>query len=435
MEVTLNLPPKMVDLFTGEARYRIAFGGRGSAKTRSFASMTAVRALMFASDNRNGIVLCGREYMNSLDDSSMAEIKTAIRAEKWLYDSFDIGEKFIRTKCGKVSYKFAGLSRNVDSIKSKANILLLWVDEAEGVTESTWRKITPTVRELDSELWISYNPELETSATHKRFRANPPTGAKVVEINWQDNPFFPAVLEYERLEDLRNRPDDYDHVWNGAFKTSYEGAYFASHINKARQDKRIGVVAADPLMMTQAFWDIGGTGRHADACSIWIAQFVGAQIRVLDYYEAQGQPLAVHVQWLRDNGYSTAKCILPHDGVQGDKVYDVSYQSALTDAQFEVEIVKNQGKGAAMMRVEAVRRLFPSMWINEETCKHGIAALSAYHEKRDEARNVGLGPNHDWASHGADAFGLMAISFELPEQHNGGSIYGKSRGGGGWMGS
>ena len=435
MRVEVELPPKLIPVFTGAARYRGAHGGRGSAKTRSFAMMTAVKAYMAAQAGKSGIVLCAREFMNSLDESSMAEVKTAINSQPWLADKFDIGEKFIRTKCGRVQYKFVGLTRNVDSIKSKANILLFWVDEAENVTEASWRKITPTVREADSEIWVTWNPELESGATHKRFRANPPKDSKIIELNYQDNPFFPEVLEKERLEDLEKRPDDYDHVWGGDFKTSYEGSYFAKHITKARQDHRIGVVAADPLMTLRAFWDIGGTGKRADSTTIWIAQFIGSQIKVLDYYEAQGQPLATHVSWLRDNGYEKALCVLPHDGVQGDKVYSVSFESALQDAEFEVEVVKNQGTGAAMLRVEAVRRLFPNIWINEESCKSGLQALSAYHEKRDEARNIGLGPNHDWASHGADAFGLMCISFELPKKQYNGSFYGKSgsSGGAGWM--
>jgi phage terminase large subunit len=168
-------------------------------------------------------------------------------------------------------------------------------------------------------------------------------------------------------------------------------------------------------MATRAFFDIGGTGAKADAVAIWIAQFVGREIRVLDYYEAVGQPLATHVAWLRERGYAKANIWLPHDGSTQDKVFDVSYESALQDAGFTVEVVPNQGKGAAAARIEAARRLFPSCWFNEATTQAGIDALGWYHEKRDEARNVGLGPEHDWASHGADAFGLMCVVYETPK--------------------
>jgi phage terminase large subunit len=103
---------------------------------------------------------------------------------------------------------------------------------------------------------------------------------------------------------------------------------------------------------------------------------------------------------------------LPHDGATNDRVYDVSYESALTAAGFTVEIVTNQGRGAAMSRIEAVRRVFAQVWMDVSCEMDGLAALAAYHEKRDETRGIGLGPNHDWSSHGSDAFGLMAIYYE-----------------------
>jgi phage terminase large subunit len=164
-------------------------------------------------------------------------------------------------------------------------------------------------------------------------------------------------------------------------------------------------------MTTRAYWDIGGTGAKADACAIWIVQFVGKEIRNLNYYEAVGQPLATHIQWLTHNGYGPGKVqiILPHDGATNDKVHAVSYQSALRDAGFDVRVIPNMGAGAATQRIEAVRRLLPSMWFNEKTTEAGRDALGWYHEKRDEERGIGLGPNHDWSSHAADAFGLMAI--------------------------
>jgi phage terminase large subunit len=304
----------------------------------------------------------------------------------------------------------------VDSIKSKARVLLCWVDEAEPVTETAWQKLIPTIREDDSELWVTWNPESDTSPTHKRFRIAKADDMRIVEMNWQDNPWFPAVLERERQADLRDRPDSYPHIWDGDFVTVVEGAYFTAHLIAAKAANRISNVAADPLMTLRAFWDIGGTGAKADACSIWIAQFIGREIRVLDYYEAQGQPLATHVNWLREEGYGKALCVLPHDGETNDRVFDVSYESALRGAGFEVQVVPNQGKGAAKMRIEAARRLFPSIWFNETTTDAGRKALGWYHEKRDEDRKIGLGPEHDWSSHGADAFGLMCVAYEAPRE-------------------
>ncbi len=167
-------------------------------------------------------------------------------------------------------------------------------------------------------------------------------------------------------------------------------------------------------MSLRGFVDIGGTGAKADAFAMWIAQFIGKEIRVLDYYEAVGQPLSVHLEWMREQGYKPGKIDiwLPHDGKTHDRVYDVSYQSALEEAGYSVEVVDNQGKGAAMARIESARRTFPQVWFDETKCDGGLAALGWYHEKKDENRGIGLGPEHDWSSHGADAYGLMSIVYE-----------------------
>jgi phage terminase large subunit len=411
----IELPPKLVDVFDGEARYRVAYGGRGSGKTRTFAKMTAIRGYQWGATGQEGQILCAREYMNSLDESSLEEIKAAIRSEPFLNEYYEIGEKFIRSKDGRIKYTFSGLRHNLDSIKSKARILLCWVDEAEPVSDEAWRKLIPTIREEGSEIWVTWNPERKNSATHKRFRENPPEHTRGTEINWRDNPWFPSVLEQERVNDFTRRPDHYGHIWEGEFVTVVEGAYYAQPLATARKEGRIGKVAADPLMTYRAVWDIGGTGAKADACAIWIVQYVGREIRWLDYYEAQGQPLAAHVAWLRDKGYGRAMCILPHDGATNDRVHDVSYESALRAAGFEVQVIANQGTGAAMKRVEALRRLFPSCWFDADRCEAGLDALGWYHEKRDDERNIGLGPNHDWSSHCADAAGLVAVAYEMPQ--------------------
>ncbi|WP_029082891.1 PBSX family phage terminase large subunit [Bradyrhizobium sp. th.b2] len=410
------LPPKLVDVFTGEAMYRGAFGGRGSAKTRSFAKMAAVRAMMWATEGREGIILCGREFMNSLADSSLAEVKFAISSEPWLADFFDVGETYVRTKCRRISFVFAGLRHNLESIKSKAKILLLWVDEAEPVSNDAWDVTIPTVREEGAEIWITWNPDRKKSATHKRFRESPPEGSKIIELNWRDNPFFPAILNKTRLDDQKNRPDQYDWVWNGGFRTVVEGAYYAKGLLEAKEQGRIAFVPRDPLMQVRAYWDIGGTGAKADATAIWIAQFIGQQINVLDYYEAQGQPLSAHVAWLRDRKWDKALCVLPHDGAAGEKVFATSYESAIREAGFDVLVVPNQGAGAASARIETGRRLFPRIFFNGATTEPGRDALGWYHEKRsnDKERDIGLGPNHDWSSHGADAFGLMCIHYDQP---------------------
>ncbi|HEK2801299.1 TPA: phage terminase large subunit [Proteus mirabilis] len=217
--VDLPIPAKLVPVFAKEGvRYRGACGGRGSAKTRTFAMMSAVKAYQAAEQGISGVILCGREFMNSLEESSMEEVKQAIRSIPWLNDYFDIGEKYIRTKCKRVNYVFCGLRHNLDSIKSKARILLAWVDEAESVSDLAWKKLRPTVRESGSEIWVTWNPEKDGSATDKRFRKTPPKNSIIVEMNYNDNPWFPDVLEEERLDDLNSLEySDYAWIWEGAY--------------------------------------------------------------------------------------------------------------------------------------------------------------------------------------------------------------------------
>jgi len=251
-----------------------------------------------------------------------------------------------------------------------------------------------------------------------------------VRANWKDNPFFTDELELERKDTLRTDPDQYAHVWDGDYVSVIEGAYYAKALTAAREAGRIGRVEPDPLMSYHLFFDIGGTGAKADAVSIWVAQFIGKEIRALNYYEAVGQPLATHLAWMREQGYlpKQVQVWLPHDGSTHDKVYDVSYESAIQAAGYDVTVVPNQGRGAAKARVECGRRYFPSIWFNESTTGGGLDALGWYHEKKDDARGIGLGPNHDWSSHGADAFGLMCVAAEEIQQEMGQSIENPYRG-------
>lgn len=415
MSPAVQLPAKLAEVFEGPADVRGAYGGRGSGKTRTFAKLTAVRALMWDQMGREGVIVCGREHLNSLDDSSMAEVKLAIQSEPWLAREFDIGEKYIRTKSKRISYKFSGMEKKtVMSLKSKARILLLWADEAEPITDAAWDIVLPTLREEDSELWVTWNPMRKSSATDRRFRQTKDPRFKVVELNWRDNPWFPKILERQRLRWLENDPDSYDHVWEGAYATAVKGAYFTKQLSAMRREGRLCRVAADPLMTYRLFCDIGGTGRNSDAFSMWGAQFVGREVRVLDYYEQVGQDVGHHLGWMRDHGYlpNNTGIWLPHDGATKDKVYSVSYQSAFEAADYPVEVVPNQGHGAAVARINALRRIFPAIWMNDSTTQSGVEALGWYHEKWDDERDVGLGPEHDWASHGSDAAGLMAIVAE-----------------------
>ncbi len=212
-EAKVQLPRKLLPVFAGKARYRGAHGGRGSAKSFSFAKMLAIRGYQTPSR-----ILCCREYQNSIKESSQAEIVRAIDSEPWLKAGYDTGEGFIRGLNG-TEFIFRGLRHNYGSIKSMAGVNLCWVEEAETVSDESWRVLIPTIREPGSEIWLTWNPEREDSATRQRFILTQPTDSKIVEVNWRDNPWFPAELERERQDDLRYRPDQYEHVWEGACLT------------------------------------------------------------------------------------------------------------------------------------------------------------------------------------------------------------------------
>lgn len=398
------------------ARYKGAWGGRGAAKSHFFAG----KLIDDSQYEPSLLSVCIREVQKDLSQSSKRLIEQKLQdfglGEA---DGFKVFKDVIETP-GDGLIIFKGMQDyTADSIKSLEGFKRAWWEEAQGATAHTLNMLRPTLRADGSELWFSWNARRKTDAVDVMLRGPEiPTGAIVVQANWRDNPWFTKELEQERLDCLRMQPDQYDHIWEGGYITVSEGAYFAQDLALAKGQNRIGRVAFDPLMTVRLFFDIGGTGAKADACSIWPAQFIGREVRVRDYYEAVGQPLATHINWLRSKGYTPerAQIWLPHDGATQDKVYSVSYESALRAAGYNVTVVPNQGKGAASARIEAVRRMFSFIWFDEESTEGGRDALGWYHEKKDEQRNIGLGPEHDWSSHAADAFGLMCVAYEAPKK-------------------
>jgi phage terminase large subunit len=411
MKAEIELPPKLVNLFDGEARYRVAFGGRGSGKTRSFALMSSVYGYRWGMSGKQGQILCAREHLNSLDESSLEEVKSAIRSVEWLDAYYEIGEKYIRSRDGRVSYVFAGLRRNLDSIKSKARVILAWVDEAENVSESAWQKLIPTIREEESEIWVTYNPESKHSAVHQRFRVSPSGDVKVCEINWRDNPWFPDVLNQERMNDQKLRPDVYDHVWEGAFLIHVEGAYYTVEMREANAEGRIGSAPYDRSVGVVTAWDLG----VGDSTAIWFAQMVGPEVRLIDYYESSGVGLDHYVAVLNSRGYNYTDHILPHD---------VRVRE-LGTGKSRLETLDNLGVRpitiAAQLNVDdgiqAVRSLLGRSWFDEEKCERGIDCLRQYRRDYDENnKSFKARPLHDWSSHGADAMRYLAIGYRPMSQ-------------------
>lgn len=401
------------------SRYKGGWGGRGSGKSHFFAEKLVEDYMAEPGESGEGMrSVCIREVQKDLAQSSKALIESKLSQYRiGEADGFKVFRDVIETP-GDGLMIFKGMNDyTADSIKSLEGVKRGWWEEAQTATQHSLNLLRPTLRASGSELWFGWNPRRRTDPIDLMLRgAEKPTGAVIVKANWRDNPWFPPELEQERLDCLRMQPDQYDHIWEGGYVTVADGAYFAKGLSEAQLAGRIGRVPVDPLMTYRVFVDIGGTGARADAFTMWVAQFIGLEIRVLDYYEAVGQPLATHLAWLRSRGYTPdkSKIWLPHDGSQQDKVNDTSYERAFKAAEYEVVVVENQGKGAAKARIEAARRLFPSIWFNAETTEAGRDALGWYHEKKDEARGIGLGPDHDWSSHGADSFGLMCIVYEPP---------------------
>jgi phage terminase large subunit len=413
---TLSIPTAEVyEPLLQPSRYKGAWGGRGSGKSHFFGGMLIEDHLA----NPGLLSVCIREVQKTLADSSKRLLEAKLTDFKLgEADGFKVFKDVIETP-GDGIIIFQGMQdHTAESIKSLEGFKRAWWEEAQTASATSLNLLRPTIRAPGSELWFSWNARRKTDPVDVMLRGPElPTGAQVVKANWRDNPWFGAELEQERLDCLRTQPDQYDHIWEGGYITVAEGAYYAKHLAQARLDGRIGFVAPDPLMTIRLFVDIGGTGAKADAFTMWAAQFIGTEIRVLKYYEVVGQPLDAHLAWMRTNGYTPdrAQIWLPHDGASNDKVYNVSYESALRQAGYKVTVVPNQGKGAAKARIECARRLFPSIRFNETDCAGGLEALGWYHEKKDDVRNIGLGPEHDWSSHGADSFGLMCIAHEPPK--------------------
>jgi phage terminase large subunit len=393
----------------GPSRYKGAHGGRGSGKSHFFAGLMIEDSLA----ERGLRSVCIREVQKSLKESAKRLLEDKLADLKLgVADGFKVFKEVIETP-GDGVIAFQGMQdHTAESIKSLEGFRRAWVEEAQTLSSTSLALLRPTIRAPGSELWFSWNPRRKSDPVDVMLRGKElPTGAAIVRANWSDNPWFPAELEQERLDCLRADADQYPHIWQGEYATVLTGAYYARHLAEARSEGRITKVPRDPLLPVYAIWDIG----VRDATAIWVAQFVGFQIRVIDYYEALRQPLDAHVNWLRANKYANAECILPHDGAKADAYTAIRFEDHLRAAGFYVRTVPNQGAGAALKRVEAARRLFPAISFDAEKCDAGLSALGWYHEKYDEARNIGLGPDHDWSSHGADAFGLMCVAYEVPQ--------------------
>lgn len=393
------------------ARHYALFGGRGGAK-----SHTVAKKLLITGAERTLRVGCGREFQKNISESVKLLLDDQI-AQLGLEDRYESTEREIRGLKNDTLFTFVGTWRNPQGIKSMEGYDAFWGEEANRFSKQSLSILIPTLRKEGSCFFWTWNPEYEHDPIDHMFRgpAGPPPSSIVRRVGWEDNPWFPQVLRDAMEHDYATDPDKAEHVWGGEYVKAVEGAYFARQLRDARAQQRFTSLAIDPNFQVRAYWDLG----RNDATAIWIAQFVGEWIHVVDYCEGVGQAPGYYFNWLRSNGYEGCLCVLPHDGaaIHPDNPVSMSYEMQARSAGFQVRVVRNQGAGAAMQRIDAMRRLFPRMRFDEDKTRAGVRALGHYHEKRHEERNVGLGPEHDWSSHGADAAGLMAIDYAPPQKH------------------
>jgi phage terminase large subunit len=372
--------------------------------------MTAIMGYEFSRAGMKGQILCGREFMNSLEDSSFYEVKSAIEETPWLNEFYDCGDKYIRTKDKKITYTFSGLRHSIDSIKSKSRILLAWIDEAEQVSDAAWLKLIPTVREEGSEIWVTWNPELKNSATDTRFRKQVDDSMKIVELNYRDNPWFPSVLEEERKRDKVNNPELYDHIWEGKYLEYRKGTYFKEQIQKAEEEGRIinlPILDSQPCL---TFWDIG----NSDGTAIWVVQRIGKEFRLINFYEAWGKPYSHAVKWLQDTGYIFEAMFLPHDasherqGKHNNKSPQTMLEELMPSLSWEiVPRIADINWG-----IQQVRDVFPMLWFNKQ-CIEGIDHIKAYKRKwsENERRWLDRPDKSEGHSEAADALRQLAQAY------------------------
>ena len=416
----IALPEKLIPVFAGDADIRGAHGGRGSGKTRSFAKMAAVRGYMYGMAGISGLILCGRQYMNSLEDSSLEECKRAIGDEPFLAAYYEVGEKYIKSRDGRISFTFAGLDRNIASVKSKGRILLCWVDEAEPVTDHAWTTLIPTLREegedWNAELWITWNPARKTSPV-ERFRQSKDSRIKITEINWRDNPAFPAILERARQRDLIERPDEYDHIWEGAYGV-IEGAILGKWIARARAEGRIN---------NKVKYDKEGAaiivssdiGFH-DTASWWYWQPTIGGFRLVAYEGDSGldaDDWTIRVKdKISDLGAQLGTIWLPHDAKAK------TFQSKHTSAErfvrsFGADKVKVVPVSKKSDQISAARAVLPKCEFAEDACQTGIDGLEGWRfEWNPDTQVFSKHPLHDMNSHPSDAFayGCQVMQLEKP---------------------
>jgi phage terminase large subunit len=396
--VNVQLPEKLQPLFAPK-RKKVAYGGRGSGKSWGFA-----RALLVLAAQKPIRVLCAREVQKSIKDSVHRLLSDQIQA-MGLGAFFDILETEIRGKNGSL-FLFAGLAQHtVESIKSFEGCDVCWVEEAQTVTKRSWDILTPTIRKAGSEIWITFNPDMETDETYQRFVVHAAPEDFVIQMNWDDNPWFGPELEMERQDTLRRDPDNYPNIWGGQPKRVSEGAIYRHEIERLYEDARVRLVPYDPLLKVHTVWDLG----YADSMSIGLWQRNGVEVRCIGHIEDSHRTLDWYVAELEKLPYRWGNDFIPHDGRARDFKTGKSTEEHLR-AMGRRPIV------LSMLPVEegikAARMMFPRVYFDKEKCAKLLEHLKRYQRVIDQKTREPGAPLHDEHSHSADMFRYAAMSVE-----------------------
>jgi phage terminase large subunit len=398
--VNVEFPEKLGFLLTKQARYKGAKGGRGSAKSWSFA-----RALLVLASARKLRILCTREVQKSIKQSVHKLLKDQIEA-MGLTSFYRVLENEIRGSNGS-EFSFSGLSdQTVDSIKSFEGCDIVWVEEAQSVSKRSWSVLIPTIRKDGSEIWISFNPELETDETYDRFITNQPADAIIVEMNYTDNPWFPEVLEKERLHAKATLPKtEYENIWEGKCMPAVQGAIYYDEIAAAEADGRLCNVPHDPKLKVQVVFDLGWN----DAMSISLVQKNGSSLGVIENIEDSHKTLAHYSALLKEKKYNWGKVYLPHDGRHKDYRTGKSAEDIMKGLGWDVEITPNISIEEG---IRLVRMTFPRLYMDKTKAARLIQCAKRYRRSINQQTNEPGAPLHDEWSHGADNLRYIAVNAE-----------------------
>ena len=396
-----EFPIKLKGLFE-KSRYKVAYGGRGGAKSWGIA-----RALLIKGAKDPMRILCAREFQTSIKDSVHKLLCDQIEA-LGLLGFYEITQNSIRGKNG-TEFAFVGLRNNVANIKSYEGVDVVWVEEAQTTSRLSWNILIPTIRKQGSEIWISFNPELETDETYQRFVLKPPADCIQIKINWSDNPWFPETLMLEK-DALKERDlEAYNQVWEGLCRQSVDGAIFAKELQQAELDGRLTKVPYDATKPVHAVFDLG----WADSTAIWFLQFVGMETRLIRYIEDSQKTISHYLATMQTFGYVYDKVWLPHDAenktlaAAGRSIDDI-----VRAAGFKTQILP---RVPILDSINAARTIFPSCYFDRDNAAEGINCLRHYRYEVDPVSGqFSRSPLHDHYSHGADAFRYIALMIKEP---------------------